>query len=804
MKGLEGIRVLELGELVSAAYAAKLIGDLGADVIKVEEPRGDRARLRGPFPGGIPDPERSGLFLYLNSNKRGATLDLCATEGRERLGRLVAETDILLHNYPPDRMAGLGIDYDAFRAVRPELVMCSITPFGLTGPHSHFRAEEITVAHGGGWGWLSPGALEQPELPPLKAFGHQADFKGGLAAAATALAAHYRAQRTGIGEHIDLSVQAYVATFLEQALVYHTYRGVLASRLGQRGLNPWRIFECRDGRIFLCTIEQDQWERLVEFMGNPEWAGLEIFEDFVARLANADALNIFLQEWIAPWSVEELFHEGQKRRICFAPVLSMQQLDQREHLRARRFFVEVSHPEAGTLNYPGAPYRLRDPWWSIRRPAPVLGEHDAEILRDDPPAVAPERTPAAGDAPIGSGLPLDGIRVVDFSWVWAGPFCALQLAHLGAEVIKLESEARPDLGRRLPIYPREMEPGLNRSGYFNQWNQGKKSLRLNLAHPEAVRVARRLIAESDVVIDNFATGVMDRLGLGYEDLNRIKPDLVVASITGFGHSGPLKDYVGYGPAIAPIAGLSSLTGYPGGEPREVGISFGDPTAGITAAVAICAALVARTHTGRGQHIDVSLWEATTAIVAEGWMEYAMNGAEPARIGNRDPWMSPHACFRCAGEERWVTIACANEAEWSALAGVIAPELVQDPRFRSARDRKANEDELEERITSWTRVRDPWEITRALQGVGVAAFPSMSPEDLVGDPHLQVRDFFARLEHPEVGVRTHAGIPWRLAFGPNGVRSPAPVLGEHTDEILRDVLGYSSDEIERMAAEKIVY
>ena len=804
MKGLEGIRVLELGELVSAAYGAKLIGDLGGDVIKVEEPRGDRARSRGPFPGGTPDPERSGLFLYLNSNKRGVTLDLRATEGRERLAALVAETDILLHNYPPERMAGLGIDYDGFRAIRPELVMCSITPFGLTGPHSHFRAEEITVAHGGGWGWLSPGALEQPELPPLKASGHQADFGGGLAAATTSLAAHYRAQRTGIGEHIDLSVQAYVATFLEQALVYHTYRGVVPSRLGRPGLNPWRIFECRDGHIFLCTIEQDQWERLVEFMGNPEWAGLEIFEDFVARLLNADALNIFLQEWIAPWSVEELFHEGQKRRICFAPVLSMQELGQREHLHARRYFVEVSHPEAGTLSCPGAPYRLRDPWWNIRRPAPVLGEHNGEILRGDRSASGRERAPVGAGASVGPGLPLDGIRVVDFSWVWAGPFCAMQLAHLGAEVIKVESEARPDLGRRLPIYPRDMEPGLNRSGYFNQWNQGKKSVRLNLALPEAVQVARRLVAESDVVIDNFATGVMDRLGLGHEDLERVKPDLVVASITGFGHSGPLKDYVGYGPAMAPIAGLSSLTGYPGGGPREVGISFGDPTAGITTAVAICAALIARAHTGRGQHIDVSLWEATTAIVAEGWMEYAMNGAEPPRIGNRDTWMSPHGCFRCAGEERWVTIACADETEWRALAGVIGPELAEDPRFRCAPDRKANEDDLEECITAWTRARDPWEVTRTLQAVGVAAFPSMSPEDLVNDPHLQERGFFARLEHPEVGARTHAGIPWRLAFGPNGVRTPAPLLGAHTDEILRDFLGYSPQEIERMVTEKIVY
>lgn len=807
MNGLEGVRVLELGELVSAAWAAKLMADLGADVVKVEEPGGDRSRRRGPFPGGEPHPERSGLFLYLNANKRGVVVDPRTPAGRRELERLAAESDVLVHNHPLPALEARGLSWEALRAIRPGLVLCSITPFGLTGPYSRYRAEELTVAHGGGWAWLSPGALERPELPPLKGFGHQADFQAGTAGAAAALAALYRARRSGCGEHVDLCAQAYVASFLEVALIGYTYAGQVATRLGQRGLNPWSIFRCRDGLIFLCTIEQDQWERLVEFMGAPEWATLEVFADFPGRLENADVLHGFLQEWIAPWKVEELYREGQKRRVCFAPVLSMAELAEQRHLRERGFFVEVRHPEVGALEQPGPPYRLHEPWWGIRRPAPRLDEHRAELLG---PSATPrvERPRASGGgAELGTGsaaggaanpaLPLEGIRVADLSWVWAGPFCAMQLAHLGAEVIKLESEGRPDLGRRLPVYHPDVEPSLDSSGYFNQWNQGKKSVRLNLSHPDAAAVALRLIARCDVVIDNFATGVMERLGLGREALWRVRPDLVIASISGYGATGPLRSYMAYGPAIAPLSGLSSLSGYPGGEPRELGISLGDPTAGITTAAAICAALVARSRTGRGQHIDVSLWEALGVMVAEGWMEHAMKGAQPPRMGNRDPQMSPHGCFRCDGEDAWITIACADEAEWRALCGVVDPALASDPRFRTAADRKAHEDALDERLGAWTATRDRWEVTRRLQAAGVAAFPSLSPRDLAEDPHLEARGFIERLEHARVGVRAHAGIPWRLSEGPNGVRAPAPLLGADTEQVLGELCGYSPEEIARL-------
>lgn len=807
MQGLEGVKVLELGHMVSAAYATKLMADLGADVVKIEEPNGDRARQHGPFPGGIVDPEKSGLFLALNTNKRSKTLDL--RHEQDRMSELIAWADVLVHNYPPAQMAAFGLDYNAFQAINPRLVMCSVTPFGLTGPYKDYKAYELTMAHGGGWAWLSPGGSDRPDLPPLRAAGQQADLQGGLAAATAALAAYFRALRTGQGEHIDLSIQSYVASFLEHNFIFYTYLGWKTSRLGRRLQDPWKIFACKDGPIFLAVAEEDQWARLQELMGNPEWAKQDIFRNAAKRAKNKEELHKHLNAWFQEWNVADLFRAGQEKRICFAPVFDMAQLAEQEQLRARNFFVDVSHPQAGRLTHLGPPYQLGEPWWKIRRPAPLLGEHNTDVLSAAPQTSQSSQPSQCGQPPTPNpqslSLPLAGVRVADFSWVWAGPFCTEHLAHLGAEVIKIESQARLDLTRRLPAAPKGIKPSMNTSAIFNQWAQGKKSLQLNFTKPEGLAIARALIQKSDVVVDNFATGVMEHLGFGYDALKQLKPDIIVASISGYGHTGPQKNYMAYGPAIAPLTGLSSLTGYPGGPPAEVGISYGDPNAGINAAVAICAALAARQRTGRGQYIDVSLWEAVAALVPEGWMAYAMNGRQAARQGNRDPWLAPHNCFRCAGDDEWVTIACGTEAEWQALCQAIEqPELASDQRFRTAADRKTHEDELEKILTAWTSQRDKWDITHALQAAGVAAFPSMNSKDIDEDPHLTERSFFVRLPHPEVGVQTHTGIPWLLTNAPNGIQAPAPVLGQHTDQLMAEILGYAEDAIAKLKAEHVLY
>jgi crotonobetainyl-CoA:carnitine CoA-transferase CaiB-like acyl-CoA transferase len=300
-----------------------------------------------------------------------------------------------------------------------------------------------------------------------------------------------------------------------------------------------------------------------------------------------------------------------------------------------------------------------------------------------------------------------------------------------------------------------------------------------------------------VVVDNFATGVMERLGLTAEAFHAVKPDLIVATISGYGKTGPLARYMGYGPSIPPLSGLTSVTGYADGLPREIGISYGDPNGGIHTAFAIVAALLARQHYGGGQAIELSLWEAMLCVSQESWIGHVLgSGYRP--MGNRDPRWAPHNLYRCAGEDAWVAIACPSEAQWRALcAAMEQPALAEDTRFRDLPARKQNEDLLDARIAEWVAPQERWAVTRRLQAVGVSAFPSLSSQDLLEDEHLNARGYFTRLPHPEVGARAHTGIPWRFAHRPNGVCSAAPLLGAHTEEVLGKLLGMDRREMEAL-------
>ena len=783
MKALSGIRVLEIGQGVAAPYAAKLLADLGADVIKLEPPTGDRSRAHGPFPpNAAGDQEQSGLFLATNTNKRSVVADLETEAGCARLRALAAKADIVIHDLSAGSARDAGL-HDLLDE-RPDMVVLAITPYGHTGPHAEWRGHEINIVHGGGWGWLIPGDDSDPAAPPLTVFGHSANYQAGMAGAMAALAAYIKADATGVGEFIDHSAMAYVSSILEAAFIAWSYRQEITGRSGGRILNPWNIYPCSDGLIFMVTVEQDQWERLVDLMGNPEWAQLEVFTTFEARAANRDLLTIYIQEWTSQHTVDYLFHEGQSRRICFAPVFTMADLGAQDHLHERGFFAHATHPVAGDLQHMAAPYRMTPDPWRLDRAAPLLGEHDD--ARFDGPVRDRQttRTAAAGDRP------LQGVRVVDFSWVWAGPFCTLQLAHLGAEVIKIESSSRPGLGRRLPIHPRDVPETLNTCGYFNQWDQGKKSVELDLTDPAAIESVLRLVQTADVVVDNYATGVMERLGLSDDVLRTANPDLIIASVTGYGHTGPLREYMGYGPTTAPLSGLTSMTGHIGGRPEEAGISFGDPAAGLTAAFAITAALLTRGRGDEPARIDVSLWESTAVNAAEAWMGHQLGAPAIQPAGSRHPVHAPHGIFHCSGEDRWVSIACTSDDQWQTLAGLIDDDLdsvaARDSRFATASDRKLAERDLEAVVSAWTTTREPWEITELLQSVGVAAYPSLNCEELEANVQHRAREFWERFDHPEVGQRTHSGVPWRTQNWPNGAVGRAALLGEHTAEILAEL------------------
>jgi len=378
---LAGLRVVECGDGVAAAYAGKLLADLGAAVVKVEAPDGDSTRRRGPFPGGEAHRERSGLFLYLNANKRGVMLDLGRDPDRAALGRLLDRCDVLLSDLPAGRLERCTLAWPELHARHPMLVMTAIAPFGLSGPHAAYQATDLTLWAAGGIAYLNGGGPGTDDMPPLKAFGQQAGFQGGAHDAVATMGALFgRARLGGGGQLVEVSIQECLASILELTYAYWPYLGLVASRLGHKPIQPLDFFECRDGWIYLCCIEEHQWRQFVDLMGSPDWANMDLFADRLSRGANWDALKIFLQEWVREQSVRELYEAAQARRVPFAPVSTMGDLLRSEHLAARGFFAELVHPAAGRLRYPGAPYQLGRTPWVLRSPAPLLGEHTAEVL----------------------------------------------------------------------------------------------------------------------------------------------------------------------------------------------------------------------------------------------------------------------------------------------------------------------------------------------------------------------------------------------------------------------------------------
>ena len=392
-----------------------------------------------------------------------------------------------------------------------------------------------------------------------------------------------------------------------------------------------------------------------------------------------------------------------------------------------------------------------------------------------------------------------GVRVLDFTNLLAGPFPSLLLALLGAEVIKIESRAQLDAARR-PPYAYD-DPDY--SPVFNAINLNKLSVQLNLKQPQALRMVETLVSISDAVVENMRPGVMERVGLGYARLSRINPTLVYASISGAGSAGPESGYPGYAPAFNALSGLGHLTGHPDGPPAELHDSI-DCRVGSTAAFALLGGLFHRLRTGRGQHIDLSSREAIIMSTGEALLDYDMNGRIAGRQGNRSGEMAPHGCYRCQGDDQWVTIAVADDGEWQALCLAAGhPEWARDPRFASASLRHDNRDALDRTIQEWTQDHTAEQVARSLQSAGVAAEASMGRLDLEEDGHLKARGFWQDVTHPVMGDQKVQGPPWRFSETPAGVNSPGPLLGQHNRYVVQELLGNPERDLENWVREGVV-
>lgn len=404
-------------------------------------------------------------------------------------------------------------------------------------------------------------------------------------------------------------------------------------------------------------------------------------------------------------------------------------------------------------------------------------------------------------------LPLEGIRVCDFTWVWAGPSGTELLGYLGAEIIKVESRARPDTTRYMGVMYRGMPPkGPDASNHFWSLNLAKRDITVNLADPRGTELIKRVISKCDLVTHNFAGGALERMGLDYPVLKKVKPDIILISTAGFGETGPWRTWRGYAEMFTALSGITDMTGYPDGPPGRAGaLGHCDFTAGMHLALTAIAALEHRARTGEGQMVDISQLEAITCTLGDLFFHHFMNQDVISRVGNKDDWCAPHNCYRCQGEDNWVAIAIGSDEEWQAFCQATGkPEWVADTRFANAASRKQNEPEMDKLITEWTINHTKFEVTELLQKAGVAAFPSMTQEDLANDPHLRERGYFEEVEGPKLGKGTFMGPPWRFSDTPAKITRPAPVMGQDNAYVFKQLLGMSHVEYSTLVGQNVIF
>lgn len=400
---------------------------------------------------------------------------------------------------------------------------------------------------------------------------------------------------------------------------------------------------------------------------------------------------------------------------------------------------------------------------------------------------------------------LKGIRIADFSWVWAGPYAASLLSYMGAEVIKIESHGRIDQTRKGSIMNGDNFNGYDSSPTFNNANLNKQGVTIDITKPEGAELARKIVEKCDIVVANMRPGKMAKLGLGYEDLKKVKPDIIMLESSGFGATGPYKGYAGFAPIFASFGGLAYLTGYEDGTPNVMS-GVQDMRAGTVSAFIMIAALLHRKKTGEGQYIDLSSSECLSTLVGPELMEYTMNRRSPFRAGNQDAIMAPHNCYRCKGDDKWVSIAVATDEEWNSLKKVMGnPEWAENAeKYGGVLARWQNRKELDGQIAQWTKDFTTYEVTELLQEAGVAAMPSMNAEEILTDPHTKARELFTEVDHLALGNQVVMKPAWKFSETPARIRKPGPLLGEDNGDVFGNLLGMSEAEIKKMEEAEIIW
>ena len=787
-----------------------ILGDLGADVIKIEPPEGSASRRLGPFLDNIADPERSLQFYAYNRNKRSVVIDPRKHEDQALLVDLIRGADIVLESSPPGWLSGCGFNFEAMCALNPTLVHVVVSPFGVDGPAAGRVANDLTLSALGG----QVGLQGSPDRAPVRVSIPQAWHHASAQGAAAAVIALTRMQTTGRPQFVDLSAQCAVTWTMMNAMDAHAVQGYEFERMGStvqmgtRAVDP--VFACADGYL-VALPTGSVLNALIGHMAaddllDTDWL-TEDWESFDARMMMGEEMRFSREEvrdtftrFFALHNKQELFTLGYEAGVTLAPINTVADLVEFEQLSAREAWEPVTLPNGQQALTPGIFAKLSESPLALRRPPPRLNEQGPEIRAEVAQGIRSRPTPPA--TPSGADYPFEGIKVLDLTWVIAGPASVRYLSDHGATVIKVESEQRPD-GLRL-LGPVRGEPGWNSSHFYGEMNAGKMCLQLHLKEPRALEILQQLVAWADVLIENWAPGATARLGIDYQSCRAHNPDLIMVSTSLMGQYGPYAGLAGFGYHAAGMAGFYEVTGWPDLPPHGPWMAYTDVIAPHFITAMVAAALDHRRRTGKGQHIDAAQFEMALQFLTPEILDAQANGFVATRLGNRKRDAAPQGVYPCAGEDQWVAIAVDTDEQWAALVAILGhPDWACRAELTTTPGRLDHHDQIDRELAEWTRPQTPHAVMDRLTAEGVPAGAVQRSKDLAEDPQYAHRGFHHFLDHPVLGRVPYAGNQFRIPGYLGGPTRPSPLLGEHNHEVLAGILGFSEAEIDELIEAGVV-
>ncbi|WP_080597740.1 CaiB/BaiF CoA-transferase family protein [Rhodococcus rhodochrous] len=834
---LDGLRVVEIGD-EKGDYAGLLLAGLGAEVIKLEPTTGHVGRRIGPFHEDVEDPERSLYFWTYNRGKKSVALDLESAEGLESARGLFASADIVLDSTDRGTLKQLGLEPD----IDGGLIHARLTPFGDTGPWADMKSSDLVSLALGGI-TMNCGYDPEPDgfydiAPIAPQVWHSYHIAGEQLAIGIVAALLYR-QETGEGQQVSVAIHEALAKNTELdvtnwiMLRQPVYRQTC--RHAKETISDPSISYTKDGRWLLSmSMGNRDLSNLGPFLSKYGIdAGIEAKADEVeltrpigGSTANATKATEIIQRLTRSFAYDRLpWREAQEAGLLWSPVRKPHENVTDDHWIARSTFVAVEHPEIGkSIHYPVSKWLSTAGSWAAGRRAPLLGEDNDEVLSN--PArlrSAVHTSPRHEDRPLarsaaGTPFPLQGVRVLDFTWFLASAGATRFLAALGADVIKVEWKTHPDTGRgqsnpeggraardrATEPLPSLRDPRVG--GQFNNKNPGKRGLSLNVADPRGLEIAKALVEKCDIVAEGFTPGVFDRWGFGYDVLRSIRSDIIYVQQSGMGAVGTYGRFRSLGPIAAAFSGVSDMSGLPEpAQPAGWGYSYLDWFAAYSMALSVTSALYHRNRTGEGQWIDASQAEAGIFLTGVPVADWSANGRAWQRYGNRSPYKpaAPHGIYRCAGIDRWIAISAFTDSEWEAVAQVAQhPEWLRDSRFATLGERLRNQDALDAVVESWTSQLDAFGLMDALQRAGVAAGVCQNAQDKYEtDPQLAHLGWLTELNASVLGTWPVGEVPIRMSVTPPHVgglpQRGAPLYGEDNEAVLSGLLGLSLDEIAKL-------